>query len=61
MTHHILVYKPYMAQFLGNITGPQHAGKHLGWAMSVLDAVAALRVGAGVCVGGRVPGQALRV
>eukprot|EP00198_Chlamydomonas_reinhardtii_P007009 XP_001696345.1 predicted protein [Chlamydomonas reinhardtii] len=43
VTHHILVYKPYMAQFLGNITGPQHAGKHLGWAMSVLDAVAALR------------------
>ncbi|KAG2429379.1 hypothetical protein HXX76_011144 [Chlamydomonas incerta] len=40
VTHHILVYKPHMAQFLANITSPQHAGAHLGWALSVLDAVA---------------------
>ncbi|KAG2430708.1 hypothetical protein HYH02_013704 [Chlamydomonas schloesseri] len=43
VAHHTLVYRPHMAHFLAAITSPQHAGAHLGWALSVMDAVAALK------------------
>ncbi|EFJ51730.1 hypothetical protein VOLCADRAFT_103365 [Volvox carteri f. nagariensis] len=42
VTHSALVYKPYMAEFLANITYDKYTGIPHGWALSVADAVSKL-------------------
>ncbi|EFJ41417.1 hypothetical protein VOLCADRAFT_107698 [Volvox carteri f. nagariensis] len=43
VTHSTLVYKPYMAEFLANITYDTYTGIPHGWALSIADAVSKLR------------------
>ncbi|KXZ41179.1 hypothetical protein GPECTOR_681g819 [Gonium pectorale] len=60
VTHNALIYKPYMEAFLRNITSAAHRataanesrpGLGLGWALSIMDAVAKLKSARDVNVG----------
>lgn len=44
VTHSILVYKPYMVEFLSTITAEKYRHLPHGWALSITDAVVQLRV-----------------